>query len=67
MIAIQEALLALAVLVAPALAGPANLARRSISESLMDDFERFILFAEGADQLSCPMPLGTALVAQVRI
>lgn len=46
--------------------GLASLARRSITQSLMDDFERFILFAEGADQLACPMPDGATLVKQVR-
>lgn len=61
-----KALLAFALLSTHALVGQASVNKRSIPQSLMDDFERFILFAEGADQLACPMPLGATLVTQVR-
>lgn len=44
---------------------PASLVSRSISQGLMDQFERFVQFASGAYQLFCPAPLGTTLVTQV--
>lgn len=52
--------LAMAVLALPAISGP--LERRAISQSLMDDFERYVQFASGAYQIFCPAPLGTTLV-----
>ncbi|KAH8115122.1 alpha/beta-hydrolase [Phellopilus nigrolimitatus] len=38
--------------------------KRSISQSLMDDFKRYVQFASGAYQLACPSPLGTTLIKQ---
>ncbi|KAI5117183.1 hypothetical protein M0805_008162 [Coniferiporia weirii] len=51
-------------LAASVLAVPAPVQRRSISQSLMDDFERYVQFASGAYQLFCPAPLGTTLITQ---
>ncbi|EJD04681.1 alpha/beta-hydrolase [Fomitiporia mediterranea MF3/22] len=39
-----------------------HIERRAISQAIMDDLERYIQFASGADQLFCPTPLGTTLV-----
>lgn len=41
------------------------LERRAISQSLMNDLERYVQFASGAYQLFCPAPLGTTLVKSV--
>ncbi|THH07250.1 hypothetical protein EW145_g3508 [Phellinidium pouzarii] len=45
-------------------AAPAFVEKRSISQSLMDQFTRYVQFASGAYQLFCPAPLGTTLITQ---
>ncbi|KAI5120004.1 hypothetical protein M0805_008465 [Coniferiporia weirii] len=49
------------------LAVPSSVQRRSISQSLVDDFERYVKFASGAYQLFCPAPLNTTLINQFSV
>ena len=62
-----RALFSLVILVATMVlaTGAAHIQRRAISQSLMDDFTRYIKFAVGADQPVCPSPVGTTLVTAV--
>lgn len=39
--------------------------KRSVSQSLMDDFIRYTKYSSGAYQVVCPSPLGNTLVVQV--
>ncbi|KAL5510976.1 hypothetical protein ACEPAG_3695 [Sanghuangporus baumii] len=39
-----------------------HIERRAISQSLMDDLERYVRYASGAYQLWCPVPAGLSLV-----
>ncbi|EJD04680.1 alpha/beta-hydrolase [Fomitiporia mediterranea MF3/22] len=57
----------LVALAAVALGAPASTVEsRSISQSLMDDLERYVQFASAAYQIQllCPAPLGTTMVTQ---
>ena len=47
------------------LAGPVGVAKRSVSQSLFDDFTRYAKYSSAAYQLLCPAPLGNTLVVQV--
>ena len=48
-----------------ALAAPATVEKREITQELLDTLTRFTNFSSGAYQASCPSPLGTNLVLQV--
>ena len=41
------------------------LAKRAISQSLLDDFVRYTNYSSGAYLSACPNPLGNTLVLQV--